>query len=261
MSPAPELDGRVAVITGAARGIGAVTAKVLVESGATAVLLDRDEHGVETVAAEIATAGGHALGLRADLAERAAVDEAFAHVLRECGGVDILILNHTVHACGSVTDTEPFEWDLTMSANVGGAYLCARAVLPSMVTRGGGVIVGLGSDCVIRSCRAAAAYVASKAAIVALMRSIAIDYAKDGVRANVVTPGATDTPGLREAFTNGRDIDESLARAALQSPLGRLAAPEEVAHAIAFLCSDRARFVTGAELVVDGGMTISYGAD
>jgi NAD(P)-dependent dehydrogenase (short-subunit alcohol dehydrogenase family) len=261
MIPTPELGGRVAVITGAARGIGAVTAKALVENGATAVLLDRDKRGVETAAAEIATAGGHALGLHADLADRAAVDDAFAHVLRECGGVDILILNHTIHACGSVTDTEPFEWELTMRTNVGGAYLCARAALSSMVARGGGVIVGLGSDCVIRSCRDAAAYVASKAALAALMRSIAVDYAKHGVRANVVTPGATDTPGLREAFTNGRDVEESLARAALQSPLGRLAAPEEIAHAIVFLCGDRARFVTGTELVVDGGMTVSYGAD
>jgi meso-butanediol dehydrogenase/(S,S)-butanediol dehydrogenase/diacetyl reductase len=257
-----ELHDRVAVITGAARGIGAVTATLLAERGARVVLLDRDERGVEAAAAEIAAAGGRALGLCADVADRDVVDDAFARVLRECGGCDILVVNHTVHACGSVTDTEPFEWDLTMASNVGGAYLCARAALPSMVARGGGVIVGLGSDCVIRSCRDAAAYVASKAAIVALMRSIAIDYAKHGVRANAVTPGVTDTPGLREAFaTTDRDIEESLTRAALQSPLGRLGAPEDVAEAIAFLCSHRARFVTGTELVVDGGMTVSYGAD
>lgn len=261
MSSPSAPNDRVAVITGAARGIGAATAKLLAESGTTAALLDRDGHGARTVAAEIAATGGHALALRADLADRRAVEEAFDHVFRECAGIDILILNHTVHACGSVTETEPFEWDLTMRANVGGAYLCARAALPSMVSRGGGAIVALGSDCVIRSCRDAAAYVASKAAIAALMRSIAVDYAKHGVRANIVTPGATDTPGLREAFAAGRDVEESLARAALQSPLGRLAAPEEVADAIAFVCSERARFVTGAELVVDGGMTISYGAD
>jgi NAD(P)-dependent dehydrogenase (short-subunit alcohol dehydrogenase family) len=261
VSPAPELHDRVAVITGAARGIGAATATLLAERGALVALLDRAERGVEAVAAEIAATGGRALGTCADVADRDAVEASFARVLRECGGVDILIVNHTVHACGSVTDTQPFEWEQTMAANVGGAYLCARAALPSMVARGGGVIVGLGSDCVIRSCRDAAAYVASKAAIVALMRSIAIDYARHGVRANAVTPGATDTPGLREAFADGRDIEESLARAALQSPLGRLVAPEDVAEAIAFVCSDRARSITGTELVVDGGMTASYGAD
>ena len=260
MNP-PELHDRVAVITGAARGIGAVTAALLAERGANVVLLDRDARGAGTAAAEIEAAGGRALGLCADVADRGAVDGAFARVLREFGECDILVLNHTLHACGSVTDTEPFEWEETMASNVGGAFLCARAVLPTMIARGGGVLVGLGSDCVLRSCRGAAAYVASKAALVALMRSIAIDYAHHGVRANTVTPGATDTPGLREAFANGRDVEQSLARAALQSPLGRLGAPEDVAEAIAFLCGERARFITGAELVVDGGMTVSYGAD
>jgi NAD(P)-dependent dehydrogenase (short-subunit alcohol dehydrogenase family) len=262
MSSVLELDDRVAVVTGAARGIGAATASLLAERGATVVLLDRDGRGVEALAAEIAAAGGRALGLHADVADREAVDGAFARVLGEYGRCDVLVVNHTVHACGSVTDTEPFEWELTMAANVGGAYLCARAALPSMVARGGGAIVGLGSDCVIRSCRGAAAYVASKAAAVALMRSIAVDYAEHGVRANTVTPGATDTPGLREAFAaTGRDVQESLVRAALQSPLGRLAVPGDVAEAVAFLCSARARFITGAELVVDGGMTLDYGAD
>jgi NAD(P)-dependent dehydrogenase (short-subunit alcohol dehydrogenase family) len=261
VSPAPEFHGRVAVITGAARGIGAATATLLAECGACVALLDRDERGVQAVAAEIMAAGGRTLAICADVADGDAVEASFARVQRECGGVDILVVNHTVHACGSVTDTQPFEWEETMVTNVGGAYLCARAALASMVARGGGAIVGLGSDCVIRSCRDAAAYVASKAAIVALMRSIAIDYAQHGVRANAVTPGATDTPGLREAFADGRDVEQSLARAALQSPLGRLGTPEDVAQTIAFVCSDRARFITGTELVVDGGMTASYGAD
>jgi NAD(P)-dependent dehydrogenase (short-subunit alcohol dehydrogenase family) len=249
------------VITGAARGIGAATARLLSERGAPVALLDRDEPGIAREAAAIADRGGSVLALPADVARHDAVNGAFAQVVETYGGIDILIVNHTVHACGPVTGTEPFEWDLTLATNVGGAYLCARAALPSMIARGGGVIVGLGSDCVIRSCRDAAAYVASKAAVAALMRSIAVDYASRGVRANTVTPGATDTPGLREAFSNGRDIEASLARAAVQSPLERLGAPEEVAELIAFVCSDRARFITGAELVVDGGMTIGYGAD
>src|SRR5258708_6058272 len=108
----PELHGRVAVVTGAARGIGAVTAGLLAERGATVVLLDRDERGGEAAAAEMGTAGGRALCLCADVADREAVDDAFARVLRKCGGCDILVVNHTLHACGSVTDTEPFEWDL-----------------------------------------------------------------------------------------------------------------------------------------------------
>jgi NAD(P)-dependent dehydrogenase (short-subunit alcohol dehydrogenase family) len=256
------LQGHVAVVTGAARGIGAATAALLAEHGAAVALLDRDGAGVEAAAAQAGAGPGRALGLCADVADAAAVEGAFARVTAELGECDVLVVNHTVHACGSVTDTEPFEWEATMAANVGGAFLCARAALRSMVARGGGAIVALGSDCVLRSCRDAAAYVASKAALVALMRSIAVDYAAHGVRANTVTPGATDTPGLREAFagTGAGDVQESLARAARQSPLGRLATPLEVAEAIVFLCSDAARFTTGAELVVDGGMTLSYGA-
>jgi NAD(P)-dependent dehydrogenase (short-subunit alcohol dehydrogenase family) len=261
MTSAPDLHDRVAVITGAARGIGAATATLLADRGATVALLDRDRNGIEAVAANINAAGGRALGLQVDVVEREAVDAAFARVLSEYDRVDILVINHTMHACGSLTDTEPFEWELTMSTNIGGAYLCARAALGSMVARGRGVIVGLGSDCVIRSCHNAAAYVASKAAIVALMRSIAVDYAYAGVRANTVTPGATDTPGLRQALTDGQNLEQSLARAARQSPLGRLATAEEIAEAIGFLCSDRANFATGAEFVIDGGMTISYAAD
>jgi NAD(P)-dependent dehydrogenase (short-subunit alcohol dehydrogenase family) len=261
MSPGGDFDGRVALVTGAARGIGAATAALLGRRGAKVVLLDRDGDGARAGAEQLATAGGHGLAIRADVAIAEDVEQAFNQLAHTYGGVDILVVNHTMHACGPLLDTEPAEWELTLATNVGGAYLCARAALRSMLQRGGGAIVALGSDCVIRSCRDAAAYVASKAAITALMRSIAVDYAAAGVRANTVTPGATDTPGLREAFGHGRDIEESLVRAAGQSPLGRLVQPDDVAEAIAFVCSDRGRMITGAELVVDGGMTISYAAD
>ena len=261
MNLANDFDGRVAAITGAARGIGATTARLLASRGAAVAILDRNLIAAQEVAEEIAAAGGRAIALDVDVANEEAVASAFEAVVSQLSGVDILIVNHTLHPCGAVLDTEPFEWRLSIDTNLSGAYLCIRAALGSMIERGGGVVIGLGSDCVVRSCRDAAAYVASKAAIIGLIRSVAIDYAAQGIRANVVTPGATNTPGLREVYTNGRDLEESVARAAAQSPLGRIGEPADVAEMIAFACSDRARFVTGAELLVEGGMTMSYAAD
>lgn len=256
-----EFDGRVAAVTGAARGIGAATARLLAARGAAVAILDRNLPAAQGVADAIAADGGQAIALVADVTDEQAVAAAFANVASELGGVDILVVNHTLHPCGPVLDTEPFEWRLSIDTNLGGAYLCIRAALPSMIERGGGVVIGLGSDCVVRSCRDAAAYVASKAGIVGLIRSVAIDYAAQGIRANVVTPGVTNTPGMHEVYTNGRDLEESVARAAAQSPLGRIGEPADVAEMIAFACSDRARFVTGAELLVEGGMTLTYAAD
>lgn len=261
MTTGGEYDGRVAIVTGAAQGIGATTAGLLASRGARVALVDRNGAGAESVAQEIQADGGTAIAIQCDVSDAHAVGAAFDQIHSELEGVDVLVANHTLHGGGAILDTDAVEWDLQVAVNLRGTYLCVRCALPSMIDRGGGAIVAMGSDCVIRSCRNTAPYMATKAGLVGLMRSVAIDYAKHNIRANVVTPGATDTPGLRKVFTDRGVLDESIPRAAGQSPFDRLGRPEEVAEMIAFACSDRASFVTGVELLVDGGMTMAYSAD
>ena len=152
MNLANDFDGRVAAITGAARGIGATTARLLASRGAAVAILNRNLIAAQEVAEEIAAAGGRAIALDVDVANEEAVASAFEAVVSQLSGVDILIVNHTLHPCGAVLDTEPFEWRLSIDTNLG-VYLCIRAALGSMIERGGGVVIGLGSDCVVRSLR------------------------------------------------------------------------------------------------------------
>jgi NAD(P)-dependent dehydrogenase (short-subunit alcohol dehydrogenase family) len=221
--------------------------------------VDRDGDAAAATAAACEALGARAVGLLADVADEAqvtaAVDEA-AHRLCELRG---LFANAAMMGYGRVLDTSREDFERMLAVNVIGVHLCARAVLPHMIATGGGAIVATSSDCAVRTCSNSAAYVTSKTAVLGLVRSIAIDYGTDGIRANAVIPGVSDTPGLRETYREG--FDESIARAAALSPLGRIGQPLDVATAVAFLLSDDARFITGTSLLVDGGMTATYGAD
>ncbi len=257
-----EFQGRVAVITGGASGIGRATAEAFSARGASVVVVDWKADAARAVAAGLEAAGRPAIGVHADVSQEPDVEAMARRAVEAFGRIDFLFANAAVHSFGTVLTTSPRDWDHMMGVNLRGPFLCARAVLPEMIRIGGGVIVGTSSDCAIRTCGASAAYVAGKHGLDGLIRSIAVDFGPQGIRANIVVPGVTDTPGLNAAYsTEGHDPVAGKARAAALSPLGRIGQPRDLAETVTFLCSDRAAFITGATIMVDGGMTVTYGAE
>jgi NAD(P)-dependent dehydrogenase (short-subunit alcohol dehydrogenase family) len=254
---------QVALVTGAAGGIGAATSRRFAEDGFIVVVADIDRDGAEAVATSITTDGGQAEAWGVDVSDTDSVASLAAHIEGAYGSLDAVHANAaTMATYGDVLQTEPEVWDRTFAINTRGAFLTARASLPLLERDGGGAICFSASDTTVRTSYAYAAYLSSKHAVVGLAKSVAVDFGSRGVRSNAISPGVTDTPALRGLYAaDGRDSQEGFDRAAALSPLGRVAMPEDIADAVVFLCSRRAAFITGAHLVVDGGMTVTYAAE
>lgn len=247
-------DDHIAVVTGAAKGIGAATADLLVREGAHVVLLDTDPAGAATAEA----LGDRAVFLSCDVSNAGAVAGAFTALRERFDGVDLLINNAGIQRYGTVTETSEALWDQVMAVNLKSAFLCAQQALPLMQARGRGVVINVASVQSFITQANVAAYTTSKTALLGLTRSIAVDYAPS-VRCVAVCPGSVDTPMLRWAVEQSPDPDEVMQEVHAMHPVERIAAPEEVAALIGYLCSAEAGFITGQAYRIDGGLGLSIG--
>jgi NAD(P)-dependent dehydrogenase (short-subunit alcohol dehydrogenase family) len=252
------LDGRVAVVTGAASGIGAATVRRLGADGAAVVAADRNGEGAEAIAAEARAAGGRAIACEVDVAVEDDIARMIAGTVAEFGRLDILHNNAAATDPGTIgidrgiLDLTTDLWERTMAVNARGPMLACRMAIPVMLAGSGGAIVNMLSTHALTGDDRYTAYAASKGALIALTRSVATQFGKQGIRCNAVAPGATLTPSLIRTLS-----PEALRRRVRHSLTPTLGQPENVADVVAFLVSDEAAFITGEVIRVDGG-TLSH---
>ncbi|MBI4589409.1 MAG: 3-oxoacyl-ACP reductase FabG [Candidatus Rokubacteria bacterium] len=243
------LNGKVALVTGAASGIGEATARRFAREGAQVAVNDANAAGVKKVADDILGAGGKALALAGDVTRKDEVLQMVTQVATAWGRVDILINNAGINRDAMAAKMTEEQWDQVLDVNLKGTFLCAQAVLPGMRERGSGRVVNTSSIGALGNI-GQANYAASKAGVIGLTKTLALEYAKYGVTVNCVAPGATMTAMLAGV---PEKIKEQIVA---KIPLGRIASPEEIANVHCFLASDEAAFITGQVIFVDGGMSV-----
>jgi 3-oxoacyl-[acyl-carrier protein] reductase len=247
-------EGRVALITGGARGIGTATAERLAEDGTAIAIADLDGAGAEAVAKELAAAYGvPALGLKCDVSQAAEVDRTVAQIAERLGSLDILVNNAGITRDNLIHKMTDEDWDLVAAVHLRGAFLCSRAAQREMVKRNWGRIINLSSVSALGN-RGQTNYATAKAGLQGMARTLAIELGRYGVTANAIAPGFIDTEMTRAtAIRLGRDPEEWKTEIAEQIPVRRAGVPRDIGNLIAFLCSDEASFISGQVIYVAGG--------
>ncbi|MCY4145935.1 MAG: glucose 1-dehydrogenase [Chloroflexi bacterium] len=249
---------KTAIVTGAATGIGAATALAFGAEGAQVVLADINQADLDERVAEIQANGGKAIAVQVDVSQASQVQRMVEAAVAAFGGVDCLVASAGIQTYGTVVSTDEDTWERTLAINAKGVYLAARYCIPQMAKGGGGAIVNVASVQGLLSQPNVAAYSASKGAVIAMTRTMALDHAVDNIRVNSLCPGSVDTPMLRDSaqLFNPADPGGAIHDWGGLHALGRVAQPAEMAQVTLFLCSDAASFITGAAIVADGGLTI-----
>ncbi|WP_448042593.1 SDR family oxidoreductase [Bradyrhizobium liaoningense] len=243
------LQGRTAIITGAGSGIGRASAKLFAEEGARLALVDRDAAGLQ----ETLRLAGEATTYVGDVGNAAFAEAVVGDVVTRHGRLDVLMTAAGFSCGGTVLTTSVEDWDAVFRTNVGGTWLWARAAVPHMQRQSGGSIITLASQLAMAGGKGNSAYIAAKGAIVSLTRTMAVDFATDGIRVNAIAPGAIDTPMLRRSFARHTNSDELREASRNRHAMKRFGQAEEIAQAALHLASDASSFTTGTVMVVDGG--------
>ena len=246
-------ENKVAVVTGAGSGIGRSSATRFASEGSAVLVADVRGDKAEKVAALIVDAGGRAIASETDIADPDQVAAMIARALSDLGGLDVLFNNAAVSMPGSAIDLGTDGWDTMWRTNVSSLFHGAKAAVPPMAERGGGAIVATASVSAMFADAGNVGYAATKAAVIGLVKALAVDHARQGVRVNAISPGVTATPPMMAALGNGHG---ALYEMAVESqPLGRIGGPDEIAAVAVWLASEEASYLTGQNIVVDGGLT------
>jgi meso-butanediol dehydrogenase/(S,S)-butanediol dehydrogenase/diacetyl reductase len=251
-----KLQAKTAIITGAAAGIGATSAALFASEGANVVAVDIDREALHQVSDQIERAGGNCFALTADVSQTDDVHNVLRSTIQKFGRVDILFNNAGIVPPGKIETISEEQWDRAMAINVKSMYLFCHALIPKFREQGGGVILNTASATALRAVADRACYTATKAAVIGLTKSMALDCVRDNIRVNCLCPGTVDTPSLAQRLAALPDPAEARKNFIARQPMGRFGTAEEIAQAALYLVSPAAEFVTGLAFAIDGGFSI-----